>query len=488
MRHHQAHSRNLETVTLDSLAEWNANLHGELDTMWLLIGMLLVFLMQTGFAMLEVGSVDVKNTRNILLKNVLDASIGAIIWWLLGFGFAMGDAPSRFIGGSNFGLMAEDFEDGSGYAYGSWLFQWAFAATTATIVSGAVAERVTLTAYIVYSCCLIGFIYPVVVQMGWGGNGFFSPWLGSDDKKDYFMECGVVDFAGSGVVHMTGGVAAFVGAFFVGPRKSFVEGTINTPVYGPVFQTLGTLILWFGWYGFNGGSTLYIVGYGQLAAKVMVTTTISAAAGALGTLALGSFLESSAAGKAVIKLEYVNNGVLAGLVGITAGCAVVEPYGAFIIGLLASVVYVFSSRLLVKLGIDDVVDAVPVHGFCGCYGVLMASLFGTKENYSAAYGIYDGAEDTCAGLFYGGKGNGFVAALVFVLFVLVWTGTFSCLIFGTLKTCGLLRVSDEVEEDGMDSSEHGVAAKSKLNSSADSAAVEMAPPNVKSPKNQGSDF
>eukprot|EP00613_Pedinella_sp_CCMP2098_P016316 CAMPEP_0171765174 /NCGR_PEP_ID=MMETSP0991-20121206/50461_1 /TAXON_ID=483369 /ORGANISM="non described non described, Strain CCMP2098" /LENGTH=131 /DNA_ID=CAMNT_0012369511 /DNA_START=126 /DNA_END=517 /DNA_ORIENTATION=+ len=131
MRHHQAHSRNLETVTLDSLAEWNANLHGELDTMWLLIGMLLVFLMQTGFAMLEVGSVDVKNTRNILLKNVLDASIGAIIWWLLGFGFAMGDAPSRFIGGSNFGLMAEDFEDGSGYAYGSWLFQWAFAATTA---------------------------------------------------------------------------------------------------------------------------------------------------------------------------------------------------------------------------------------------------------------------------------------------------------------------------------------------------------------------
>jgi len=476
--------------TLASIYEFQASLGSELDTLWLLIATFLVFLMQTGFAMLEVGSINAKNTRNILLKNVLDASFGGLIWWLWGFGLAMGDSPNRFVGTDLFAVVAEDFEDGSGYAYASWFFQWAFAATTATIVSGAVAERCSLMAYGCYTLCLIGFIYPVVVQSGWGGNGPFSPWLGSDDKKDYFLECGVIDFAGSGVVHMTGGVAALCGAFFVGPRKSFVENTHETdvPLYGPIFQTLGTLILWFGWYGFNGGSTLYIVGYGQLAAKVMVTTTISAATGALATLTIGSIFDTLSEGKTVVKLEYANNGVLAGLVGITAGCAVVEPYGAFVIGMGASAVYIFSSRFLKSMGIDDVVDAVPVHGFCGCYGVLMASLFGTKENYSAAYGIYDGAEDTCAGLFYGGKGNGFVAALVFVLFVLVWTGTFSCLIFGTLKTCGLLRVSDEVEEDGMDSSEHGVAAKSKLNSSADSAAVEMAPPNVKSPKNQGSDF
>jgi len=443
-------------TTVADLAAFDAQLTQELDTMWLLIGTILVFLMQTGFAMLEVGSVNVKNTRNILLKNVLDASIGALIWWLIGFGIAMGDAPSRFIGTTMFGLGAEDFEDGVGYSYGSWLFQWAFAATTATIVSGAVAERVTLTAYLTYSISLIAFIYPVVVQNGWGGNGMFSPWLGSDDPKDYFMECGVVDFAGSGIVHMTGGVAAFVGASFLGPRTGWKEGTLTTPEYGPIFQTLGTLILWFGWYGFNGGSTLYIVHYGQLAAKVMVTTTISAASGAIGTLAFGSFLDSKAEGHAVIKLEYANNGVLAGLVGVTAGCAVVEPYGAFIIGLLAAPVYVGASKGLKKIGIDDVVDAIPVHGACGLYGVIMAALLGTKENYSAAYGVYDGAEDTCSGLFYGGAGNGLGAAIVMLLFIIVWTGTFSVLVFGALKATNLLRVAADVEDAGMDASEHGV--------------------------------
>jgi len=445
-----------DAPTLESLGAFDAQLTSELDTMWLLIGTILVFFMQTGFAMLEVGSVNKKNTRNILLKNVLDASIGGLVWWLIGFGIAMGDSPSRFIGTSMFGLVASDFEDGSGYTYGSWLFQWAFAATTATIVSGAVAERVTLTAYLTYSISLTAFIYPVVVQNGWGGNGLFSPWLGSDDPKDYFAECGVVDFAGSGVVHMCGGVAAFVGTSFLGPRTGWKEGTLSTPEYGPIFQTLGTLILWFGWYGFNGGSTLYIVGYGQLAAKVMVTTTLSAATGAVSTLAVGSFLDSKAEGKMVIKLEYANNGVLAGLVGITAGCAVVEPYGAFIIGIGASFVYVFSSKFLKKIGVDDVVDAIPVHGFCGCYGVIMAALFGTKENYSAAYGIYDGAEDTCAGLFYGSSGGGLGAAIVFLLFVIAWTGFWSTLVFGALKASNLLRVESSIEEEGMDSSEHGV--------------------------------
>jgi len=432
----------------------------ELDTLWLIIGTVLVFLMQTGFAMLEVGSVNTKNTRNILLKNILDAAIGGIVWWLLGFGLAMGDAPSRFIGKDHFGLALSDFDlsAAGGYIYATWIFQWAFAATTATIVSGAVAERCTLTAYLVYSVCLIGFVYPVVVQMGWGGNGAFSPWLGSDDKNDYFMGCGVIDFAGSGVVHMTGGVAALVGAALLGPRRSFVEGTTSTPVYGPVFQTFGTLILWFGWYGFNGGSTLGIVGYGNLAAKTMVTTTISAASGAVMTLILGSVLDSKAAGKAVIKLEYANNGVLAGLVGITSVCATVEPYGAFFVGSGAAPVYIFSSRLLKKLGIDDVVDAIPVHGFCGAYGLLSAGLWTTPHNYMSAYGIYDGAEDTCKGLFYGG-GTQLVANFVFMLFILVWTGTWSLVIFGGLRATALLRVSEEVEDEGMDSSEHGVGVQ-----------------------------
>ena len=412
--------------------------------------------------MLEVGSVNAKNTRNILLKNVLDASIGAVIWWILGFGIATGTSENGFFGSDRFGLTAEEFMDGSGYTYATWLFQWAFAATTATIVSGAVAERCTLMAYFCYSVALISFIYPVVAQVGWGGGGKMSPWLGSDNKDDYFIECGVIDFAGSGVVHMCGGVAALVGSILLGPRQSFKDGTIETPTYGPVFQTLGTLILWFGWYGFNGGSTLYIVGYGQVAAKVMVCTTLSAACGALSTLIVGTTLESLAQGRVVIKLEWACNGVLAGLVGITAGCAVVEPYGAVLIGLLAGPVYLLASKTLKACGIDDVVDAFPVHGACGCWGVIAAALFATKENYSASYGIYEGAADTCAGLFYGGKGNQLTANLLFVLFVAAWTGGWSLIVFGALKQYGILRVSSDVEEEGMDSSEHGATGKTKL--------------------------
>ena len=272
----------------------------------------------------------------------------------------------------------------------------------------------------------------------------------------FLLRCGVIDFAGSGVVHMCGGVAAIVGAIMLGPRRSFVDGTTQVPSYGPVFQTLGVLILWFGWYGFNGGSTLAIVGYGQVAAKTMVTTTLAAAAGALSTLIIGSSLDSAAEQKAVIKLEYANNGILSGLVGITASCAVVEPYAAVIIGAGAGAVYLLASKAIKKCGIDDVVDAFPVHGCCGCYGVLMAALFATKENYNAAYGIYDGAADTCAGLFYGGSGKGFAAALAFCTFVLLWTGVCSLVIFGGLKKAGLLRIDESSELAGMDASEHGV--------------------------------
>jgi Amt family ammonium transporter len=278
----------------------------------------------------------------------------------------------------------DDFSDGTGYNYATWLFHWAFAATTATIVSGAVAERCTIVAYLCYAACLIGFIYPCMAQLVWGGNGYMSTFLSSSDRTDYFRGCGVIDFAGSGVVHMTGGVAALVGAIMVGPRKSFLEDKITVPTYGAVFQTLGTLILWFGWYGFNGGSTFGIVGSGELAAKIMVTTTISAGCGALATLALGSFIDSKYEGKSVIKLQYANNGVLAGLVGITASCAVVEPYGAAIIGAGASLVYISTSKLLKRLRIDDVVDAFPVHGACGAYGVIMAALLATKQNYKSA--------------------------------------------------------------------------------------------------------
>ena len=307
------------------------------------------------------------------------------------------DEIGRFIGTDSFALKGAAFEsdDGTltnGYAYAFWLFQWAFAATAATIVSGAVAERVSFNAYIVYSIVLTSFIYPVVVHWGWAG-GWASAFAG---ENLLLFDCGVIDFAGSGVVHMTGGLAALCAAFVVGPRigRFNEDGTANTmPQQSAVLQSLGTLILWFGWYGFNGVSTLAIVGVSGIAAKTMVTTTISAAFGALTTVLLGK-----------LNLHYwdggaANNGLLAGLVGITAGCSTCEPEGAMVIGIVSGFVYTYSSKLLIKLQIDDVVDAIPVHCFCGAWGVFAASLFATEDNCECgvppSISVTTLARDTC---------------------------------------------------------------------------------------------
>ncbi|CAN0042201.1 unnamed protein product, partial [Hapterophycus canaliculatus] len=330
----------------------------------------------------QVGSVSIKNTKNILIKNIGDAALGAICWWLLGYGVAFGDSAGRFIGTTSFALKGSPFEadDGTltnGPAYASWLFQWAFAATAATIVSGAAAERVSFNAYIVYSIVLTSFIYPVVVHWGWAG-GWASAFV---DEDDLLFDCGVIDFAGSGVVHMTGGVAALCAAIVVGPRlgRFNEDGTANTlPQQSAVLQSLGTLILWFGWYGFNGVSTLVISGAAGVAAKTMVTTTISGACGALTTTLLGKLNVHYWDGGAA------NNGLLAGLVGVTAGCSTCEPEGAMVIGIVAGFIYTYASKLLVKLQIDDVVDAIPVHLGCGMWGVFAASLFATKDNCKCA--------------------------------------------------------------------------------------------------------
>jgi len=249
----------------------------DMDTMWLMLGAILVFFMQTGFAMLEVGSVSIKNTKNILIKNICDAAIGAICWWLVGFGLAFGETSGRFLGTSGYALKGEYFEadDGTltnGKEYAFWLFQWAFAATTSTIVSGAVAERVSFVAYGIYAVVLTSFIYPIVVHWGWG-DGWASAFT-----EDRLFDCGVIDFAGSGVVHMTGGTAAFFAALLVGPRMGKFNdyGEVNSlPEQSTVLQTLGTFIIWLGWYAFNGASTLAIVGVSGIASKTMVNTTIS---------------------------------------------------------------------------------------------------------------------------------------------------------------------------------------------------------------------
>ncbi|CAM9194013.1 unnamed protein product, partial [Ascophyllum nodosum] len=420
-------------------------LAGDVDIFWLLFGAVMVFFMQIGFAMLEVGSVSVKNTKNILIKNIGDATLGAICWWLFGYGVALGDTTGKFIGTTNYFLKGSHFMDGGeivGYNYAMWLFQWAFAATAATIVSGAVAERVSFNAYIGYSIVLTSFIYPVVVHWGWGG-GWASAWR----EEDLLFDCGVIDFAGSGVVHMTGGIAALCAAIVVGPRIGRFDGSKNNlHQQSAVLQSLGTLILWLGWYGFNGVSTLAVSGLAGVAAKTMVTTTISAAFGAVTSVILAKFNNH------IWSPGAANNGLLAGLVGITAGCSTCEPEGAMVIGVVSGFVYTYVSKALVMFKIDDVVDAVPVHFACGAWGVFSASLFATKDNYSAAY--YDRA-DNCAGAFYGGSGAAVGANVVFILAVIGWVGVTSAILFLGLKFTVGIRVPEADELRGMDDSKHG---------------------------------
>ncbi|CAM9270046.1 unnamed protein product [Ectocarpus sp. 12 AP-2014] len=407
--------------------------------------------------MLEVGSVSIKNTRNILIKNIGDACIGAVCWWLVGHGIAFGEDWGRFIGTETyFALKGSSFEvvdaDGNatltnGYEYAVWVFQWTFAATTSTMVSGAVAERIDFNAYIVYSIALTSFIYPVVVHWAWAG-GWASAFV---EEDDLLFGCGLLDFAGSGVVHGLGGLAALCACIVVGPRAGRFnsDGTANSlPQQSALLQTFGTLILWWGWYGFNGVSTLTLSGGGAaIAAKVMVITTISAAFGAVTNSVIGKvrlgYWDSGAA----------NNGLLAGLVGITAGCSTCEPEAAMVIGIVAAFVYTYSSKLMLKLQIDDVVDAVPIHFFCGVWGVIAVSLFATKDNYANVYSAE--RADKCAGAFYGGDGSTLAVGLVFLLALIAWTVvTCMALFLGIKYTIGI-RVSQEVEQIGMDDSKHG---------------------------------
>ncbi|XP_063676983.1 uncharacterized protein LOC134813224 [Bolinopsis microptera] len=330
-----------------------------MDTVWVIICAGMVFLMQMGFALVEVGTVRIKNTKNILVKNMLDACIGALSFWLIGYALAFGDTTSGFIGTNGFALKTLDMRRGGefndrpyqGKKYAIFLFQWAFAATAATIVSGAVAERCKVIAYFVYSFVLTVFVYPVVVHWGWSDNGWASAFA---PKEDRLFGVGVIDFAGSSVVHMVGGLTALIGAIFLGPRYGkFVEGKAQTMVFqSSTFQTLGTLVLWFGWYGFNCGSTLTIAGAASdVAGKVAVTTTIGAASAGVTATVIGFIFEGH------ISIGRTNNGILAGLVSITAGCSVVDVEMAFLIGVIGAIVYYSASKLLTCLHIDDVVDA-----------------------------------------------------------------------------------------------------------------------------------
>ena len=435
------------------------------DVFWLLFGAVLVMFMQAGFALLEAGSVRAKNTKNILLKNTLDACIGAVLFWAFGFAFAFGGKGDAlpFIGGNYFFLMDIDaghgknavFKDG-GYGFAFWTFQWAFSAAAATIVSGAVAERCRLSAYAVYTTIITGFIYPVIVHWVWSADGFLSAFkTTSNNAGEYdpdFGSNGMMDFAGSGVVHMTGGGAALVAAIILGPRKGRFDAdgkVLPIKPHSTVLQAIGTFILWFGWYGFNCVSTLAFGG-AAVAGRVAMNTTLAPAGGGLAMLACSMVMGEAPEVVAVL------SGILGGLVAITAPCPVVDAWAALLIGTIGGVVVYGSSAMLKMMKVDDPLDASPIHFFAGAWGVISVGLFASKRATTTAYTITD--TNPGYGGFFGDDGIQLGIQVLGVVLITLWTCGMSAIMFMVLKVTGLFRVSEEEEDMGLDESHHGGSA------------------------------
>ena len=411
-----------------------ADLSLSVDTVWMLLAAMLVFFMQPGFALCEAVFTRGKNTANILFKNFVDFCFGSILFWLLGFGFMFGSNGEGFIGMPHFGDIS--FYESDLPVEGFLIFQTVFCATAATIVSGAMAERTKFSMYCIYSVFISLLIYPISGHWTWGGG-----WLMNGDETSFMMTTfGATfhDFAGSAIVHSVGGVLAFVGAIALGPRlgKYGKDGKSRAiPGHNLMAAALGVFILWFGWFGFNPGSQLAASGEVNRIAisHVFLTTNLAAAAGAIGTM----FTSWIKYGKPSFSLTL--NGVLAGLVAITAGCDLVSPLGASIIGLVAGIVLVFSIEFIdTKLHIDDPVGASSVHGVCGILGTLMTGLF-----------ALDG------GALYGGGWGFFGAQCLGVLAIDAWAAVAGVVLFFGIKKIAGLRVDKRIEEEGLDIYEHG---------------------------------
>lgn len=467
-----------------------------LDTFFLLFAGAVVFLMQAGFAMLCAGSVRQKNVRNIMLKNLLDACGGALGFFFCGYAVAYGSPgeTTAFLGSTNFVLLDDaeatrDFDDSPaiGKAYIGFFFQFAFAATAATIVAGTVAERCKMAAYLCYSVFLTAFVYPVVVHSTWASNGFLSAF----NSGNLFFETGVIDFAGSGVVHLTGGATALIAAIILGPRKGrFYDEDGNklaTPAdfsgHSSSLQVLGTFILWFGWYGFNPGSALAAspAGYHNVIGLAAVTTTLAAAAGCVTAMFTDTIVDAMASGEISYDLTMAMNGSLGGLVAITAGCSVIQPWVAVIVGAVGGLVYYCFSKFLIFMRIDDAVDAVPVHFANGIWGVVAVGLFSHPELQSITYG-----NTAHVGWFYDFSDPQLLATqCIQFLFIIAWVTVCMVPFFVLLRCTGLFRV-DPLEEDvGLDISHHRGAAYAmggpsedaieKLNNSRKGSSYPLAP-------------
>lgn len=396
-----------------------------LNTGWILLGAALVFFMQAGFAMVETGFTRAKNAGNIIMKNLMDFCLGTPIFWLIGFGIMFG-GTSKFIGGLDL------FTDAGG-DWATLIFQTVFCATSATIVSGAMAERTKFSAYCIYSMVISAVIYPISGHWIWGGG-----WL---------AQLGFHDFAGSAAVHMVGGVAAFVGAAILGPRigKYGKDGKARAiPGHSLTLGALGVFILWFCWFGFNGCSTVALTGGAdETAARVFVTTNLAAAVATVTVMCVTWVRYKKP------DVSMTLNGTLAGLVAVTAGCDVVTPAGAAIIGIVAGFAVVFGIEFIdQKIKVDDPVGAIGVHGLCGALGTLLTGLL--------AY--YTGNDVTRTGLLYGGGFRFLGVQALGVVAVVAWVAVTMTVVFTLLKKTIGLRVSKAEELMGLDKPEHGLTS------------------------------
>jgi len=412
-------------ATVESVETLQTNL----NIVWTCLAAFLVFFMQAGFAMVEAGFTRAKNAVNILMKNLMDFSVGSLAFFLVGFGLMFGATKGGFIGSSLFGLSEAD-PAGNSWDFTFLIFQTVFAATAATIVSGAMAERTKFTSYLIYSVFITLFIYPIFGKWAWG-----SLLLG-DAGQGWLEAKGFCDFAGSTVVHSIGGWLALAGAIALGPRIG-KYGPDKKPKailgHNIPLAALGVFILWFGWFGFNPGSTT--VGDGSIG-RIAVTTNLAAAAGAIAAMFASWVLFKKP--DASMSL----NGALAGLVGITAPCATVSPVGAILIGLVAGVLVVLSVIFVDRiLKVDDPVGAVSVHGVCGLWGTLSCGLFNL-----------DG------GLFYGGGFHQLWVQIIGAGSAFIWAFGLGLVLFFGLKAITGLRTEPEEELRGLDIGEHGMEA------------------------------
>ncbi|MEL6719875.1 MAG: ammonium transporter [Bacteroidota bacterium] len=387
---------------------------------WMLVATAMVFIMHLGFSAVESGFVREKNVVNILFKNAMIIAIGILTYYVVGWGIMYpGDVGNGFFTMPS--LFADPGADGQTFAYNEgaytywtdFIFQAMFAATAATIVSGAVAERIKLGSFLLFATLLVSFSYPITGMWKWG-----TGWL---DARGFY------DFAGSTLVHACGGAAALVMAYLLGPRsgKYTSEGIKPIPGHSMPLAAIGVFLLWFGWYGFNGGSVLS--GDPDLVSKVFTTTSLAAAAGAIGAFIISSTVYKS------FDLSMVLNGMLGGLVGITAGADVIDPHWAIVVGLIAGAIIPLSVVMFDKLKIDDPVGATSVHLVCGIWGTLAVGIFGVGE-------------------------FSFITQLIGTLSVIAFTMVFSFVVGYAIKATIGLRVSPEEEKEGLDLGEHGMVA------------------------------